>query len=171
MTLEKPLATIEMEDGSKIKIELDSKNAPATVDNFIALANKGFYKGLTFHRVIPNFMIQGGCPLGTGSSGPGYTITGEFKANGFPNEIKHARGVISMARSQAYNSAGSQFFITVEDAPHLDGQYAGFGKVIDGMDTADNIVRTPTDYNDKPVKKQIIKNITIDTGTDGLEKD
>ena len=162
MDRSKPVATIEMEGGGLIKIELDPGNAPHTVQNFIALAEKGFYEGLIFHRVIPGFMIQGGCPLGTGQGGPGYSIRGEFAQNGHNNELVHNRGVISMARSQLPDSAGSQFFITVADAPHLDGQYAAFGTVIEGMDVADRIVKTKRNPQDKPLEEQRIKNVTIE---------
>ena len=137
--------------------------SPNSVRNFIALARAGFYDGLTFHRVIPGFMIQGGCPQGTGTGGPGYTIKGEFAANGFKNDLRHDRGVLSMARAMSPNSAGSQFFIMVEKAPHLDGQYAAFGKVTGGMETADAIVDVPTDFNDKPTTPQRIQSITVDT--------
>ena len=158
-----PTFTITMEDGKVMSGELYPDKAPNSVRNFIALAKSGFYDGLTFHRVIPGFMIQGGCPLGTGTGGPGYTIKGEFSANGFPNDLRHSRGVLSMARAMSPNSAGSQFFIMTDPAPHLDGQYAAFGKVTEGMDTADAIVDVPTDYNDKPTTPQRIKTITIDT--------
>ena len=158
-----PVATIEMEDGRKMVVELYHKTAPNTVNNFIHLAQSGFYDGLTFHRVIPGFMIQGGCPQGTGMGGPGYAIRGEFSGNGFPNELKHERGVLSMARAMSPNSAGSQFFIMVEEAPHLDGQYAAFGKVIEGMETADAIVNQPRDAMDRPRQDQCIKSITVET--------
>ena len=158
-----PTFTITMEDGKVMSGELYPDKAPNSVRNFIALAQSGFYDGLTFHRVIPGFMIQGGCPQGTGTGGPGYTIKGEFNANGFKNDLLHDRGVLSMARAMSPNSAGSQFFIMVEKAPHLDGQYAAFGKVTEGMDTADAIVDVPTDFNDKPKTPPRIKAITIDT--------
>ena len=158
-----PVATIEMEDGGIIKIELYKDTAPNTVKNFVSLINKGFYNGLIFHRVIPGFMIQGGCPQGIGIGGPGYTIKGEFKINGFDNSIKHERGVISMARSGHPDSAGSQFFIMVADSDHLDGQYAAFGKVIEGMETADKIVAAKRNFRDKPKEDQKIKKITVDT--------
>ena len=158
-----PIVTFEMENGDIIKAELYPEIAPNTVNNFVSLVKKGFYNGLIFHRVIPGFMIQGGCPLGTGTGGPGYTIKGEFAANGFQNDLRHSRGVLSMARAMSPNSAGSQFFIMTDPAPHLDGQYAAFGKVTEGMDTADAIVDVPTDYNDKPKTPQRIKTITIDT--------
>ena len=155
------MVIIEMENGAKIKIELDRTAAPNTVNNFLSLANKGFYNGLIFHRVIPGFMIQGGCPDGTGMGGPGYSIKGEFAANGAKNPIKHKRGVISMARAMNPNSAGSQFFIMHQDAPHLDGQYAAFGHVVEGMETVDVIAATPTNFSDRPLDPQRIKSITI----------
>lgn len=167
MTVTKPVATIEMENGGVIKLELDPVSAPNTVRNFIALANSGFYDGLTFHRVIPGFMIQGGCPEGQGTGGPGYNIKGEFADNKHDNPITHQRGVISMARSRHADSAGSQFFIMVDDAPHLDGQYAAFGRVTEGMDSIDQIVNVKRDKNDKPLEEQRIKKITIEAfGTD-----
>lgn len=153
---------IEMENGKKIKIELYPDKAPITVSNFEKLAKEGFYDGLTFHRVISGFMIQGGDPDGTGTGGPGYSIKGEFISNGVKNDIKHERGVISMARSMHPDSAGSQFFIMHKAAPHLDGDYAAFGKVIDGMETVDEIAGCDTDYNDMPVKKQVIKKVTVE---------
>lgn len=155
------MVIIKMENGAKIKIELDRTAAPNTVNNFLSLANKGFYNGLIFHRVIPGFMIQGGCPDGTGMGGPGYSIKGEFAANGVKNPIKHKRGVISMARAMNPNSAGSQFFIMHQDAPHLDGQYAAFGHVVEGMETVDAIAATPTNFSDRPLDPQRIKSITI----------
>ena len=153
--------TIEMENGGIMKGELYPEIAPETVKNFEELANKGFYEGLIFHRVIPGFMIQGGCPVGNGTGGPGYTIKGESAANGFKNDLKHTRGVLSMARAMDPNSAGSQFFVMVEDAPHLDGQYAAFGKVTEGMDTADYIVSRRRDWNDRPLEPQVIKSIDV----------
>ena len=150
-----------MENGGIMKGELYPEIAPATVENFEKLANDGFYDGLTFHRVIPGFMIQGGCPRGNGTGGPGYCIKGEFTMNGFKNDLKHTRGVLSMARAMDPNSAGSQFFVMVEDAPHLDGQYASFGKVTEGMDTADFIVGVRRDWNDKPIMPQVIKTISV----------
>jgi len=159
----KPTATIEMEGGVVIKVELDPDNAPNTVKNFIQLAQKGYYDGLIFHRVIPGFMIQGGCPQGQGTGNPGYAIKGEFAMNGVPNQLKHNRGVISMARSMAPDSAGSQFFITVADAPHLDGQYAAFGRVTEGMEEADKIVAVKRNHQDKPLEAQVIKTIQVDT--------
>lgn len=153
-----------MENGGVMTGELYPDKAPNSVNNFIALAQSGFYNGLTFHRVIPGFMIQGGCPKGTGTGGPGYSIKGEFSGNGFKqNDLVHDRGVLSMARAMAPNSAGSQFFIMVEKAPHLDGQYAAFGKVLEGMDVADAIVSVRTDFQDKPLEPQRIATVTIDT--------
>ena len=159
-----PLVTIEMEDGGVMKGELYPEIAPNTVNNFIALANSGYYDGLIFHRVIPGFMIQGGCPQGTGMGGPGYTIRGEFTSNGFQNDLKHTLGVLSMARTMVPDSAGSQFFIMVADAPHLDRQYAAFGKITENADKAVEISRVPRDmFNDKPKKPQTIKSIRVDT--------
>ena len=158
-----PIVTIEMEDGGIIKAELYPEIAPNTVNNFISLINKGFYNGVIFHRVIPGFMIQGGDPTGTGMGGPGYCIKGEFTMNGFKNDLKHDRGVLSMARTMAPNSAGSQFFIMHENAPHLDGQYASFGKVIEGLDVVDEIANTRTDRADKPKTPQVMKKVTVDT--------
>ena len=153
---------IEMENGNTMAGELYEDIAPITVENFIKLVREGFYNGLKFHRVIPGFMIQGGCPHGTGTGGPGYTIKGEFSSNGIPNDLKHTRGVISMARAMDPDSAGSQFFIMVDDAPYLDGQYAAFGKVTEGMETADRIVNQARNmYNDCPFEDQIIRTITI----------
>ena len=156
-----PIVTIEMENGKKITAELYPDIAPQSVRNFISLANSGFYNGLIFHRVIPGFMIQGGCPQGTGMGGPGWHIKGEFAHNGWNNPIKHTRGVISMARAMDPNSAGSQFFIMHEDAPHLDGDYAAFGHVVNGMDVVDEIAATPTNYADKPLAPQVIKTIRV----------
>ena len=158
-----PIVTIEMENGGIIKAELYPDVAPNSVNNFISLIQKGFYDGLIFHRCIPGFMIQGGCPQGTGMGGPGYSIKGEFTQNGFQNDLLHERGVLSMARAMNPNSAGSQFFIMVEKAPHLDGQYAAFGKVIEGMDVADAIVSAKTDWNDRPREEQKMKKVTVDT--------
>ena len=158
-----PIVTIEMENGGVIKAELFPDTAPNSVNNFISLVRKGFYDGLTFHRVIPGFMIQGGCPQGTGTGGPGYSIKGEFSQNGVKNDLIHDRGVLSMARSMHPNSAGSQFFIMVEKAPHLDGQYAAFGKVIEGMETADAIVAAKRDWNDRPREDQRMKKVTVET--------
>lgn len=160
----KPVATIEMQNGKKIKLELYPDKAPNTVNNFIALANSGFYDGLIFHRVIKGFMIQGGDPAGVGTGGPGYTIKGEFALNGFKgNDIKHSRGVISMARAMSPDSAGSQFFIMHDNASYLDGQYAAFGKVCEGIEVVDEIASVPTSYNDKPKTDQVIKTIRVDT--------
>jgi peptidyl-prolyl cis-trans isomerase len=158
-----PIVTIEMENGDIIKAELYPEIAPNTVKNFISLVKKGYYDGLIFHRVINGFMIQGGCPDGTGMGGPGYSIKGEFAQNGFANDLKHTEGVLSMARSMMPNSAGSQFFIMHKNAPHLDGAYAAFGKVIEGQDIVNKIATTQTDYSDRPLKKQIMKKVTVDT--------
>ena len=158
-----PIVTIETEYGT-IKAELYPEKAPNTVNNFISLVKKGFYDGLTFHRVIPGFMIQGGCPLGTGTGGPGWHIKGEFARNGVPNPIKHTRGVISMARAMDPNSAGSQFFIMHADAPHLDGDYAAFGHVVSGMDAVDEIADTPTDWNDKPRTPVVMATVRVVEG-------
>lgn len=157
-----PVVAILMEDGNTIRIELYPETAPNTVDNFISLVQKGFYNGLIFHRVIPGFMIQGGDPEGSGMGGPGYSIKGEFTSNGFKNELKHTRGVISMARAQDPNSAGSQFFIMHEDAPHLDGKYAAFGRATEGLDTVDKIANARTDYSDKPLDAQRMKSMTVE---------
>ena len=152
---------ITMKNGDQIKAELYPEIAPETVENFLNLIEKKFYNGLTFHRVIKGFMIQGGCPIGNGTGGPGYTIHGEFASNGFKNDLKHTRGVLSLARAMDPNSAGSQFFIMHEDAPHLDGQYAAFGKVTEGIEVVDEIAETPTDMQDKPIEDQIIKTIRL----------
>jgi peptidyl-prolyl cis-trans isomerase B (cyclophilin B) len=157
-----PVVTIKMENGKKIKIELYPEKAPNTVNNFISLVKKGFYDGLCFHRVIAGFMIQGGDPKGNGTGGPGYSIRGEFSKNGFPNKLKHTRGVISMARAMNPNSAGSQFFIMHQDAPHLDGQYAAFGKVVEGIEVVDEIACVKCDFSDKPLDKQVIKSIVVE---------
>ena len=154
---------IVMEDGGVMLAELYPDIAPKTVENFLTLVDEGFYNGLTFHRVIPRFMIQGGCPNGTGMGGPGYSIKGEFTHNGVCNTLKHDRGVLSMARAMDPDSAGSQFFIMVEQAPHLDGEYAAFGKVIEGMEVADRIVEAKRDWNDKPRQPQRMKKVTVDT--------
>lgn len=156
-----PIVKITMKNGQNMEVELYPEVAPVTVENFLKLVNEGFYNGLTFHRVIPGFMIQGGCPQGTGTGGPGHNIKGEFSGNGVPNDIKHDRGVISMARSGQPNSAGSQFFIMVEDSPFLDGQYAAFGKVTTGIETADAVVSVERDRSDKPKKDQVIKKIEV----------
>lgn len=158
-----PIVTIKMNTGDLIKVELYPEIAPNTVNNFISLINKGFYNGVIFHRVISGFMIQGGDPKGVGKGGPGYSIKGEFTKNGFKNNLKHSRGVISMARSMLPNSAGSQFFIMHQNAPHLDGQYASFGKVIEGMEVVDKIASVETDYMDKPLTPQIMQEVTVDT--------
>lgn len=158
-----PVVTFEMENGDVIKAELYPAVAPNTVNNFISLINKGFYNGLIFHRVIRGFMIQGGCPEGSGMGGPGYSVKGEFSQNGFTNQFKHTEGVLSMARAMNPNSAGSQFFIMHKDAPHLDGAYASFGKVIEGMDVVNKIAEVRTDYSDRPMKEQKIKTVTVDT--------
>ncbi|MDO4567529.1 MAG: peptidylprolyl isomerase [Clostridia bacterium] len=154
------MITIEMENGGRIKLELDFASAPNTARNFLSLVQSGFYDGLGFHRIIPGFMIQGGCPNGTGTGGPGYSIRGEFAANGFDNPLKHTRGVISMARSMNPNSAGSQFFIMHADAPHLDGQYAAFGRVVEGMEVVDEIASYPTDRADRPMVSARIERVT-----------
>ncbi len=158
-----PIITITMENGSVMKAELYPEIAPNTVNNFISLVNKGFYNGLIFHRVIQGFMIQGGCPDGTGMGGPGYCIKGEFKANRFQNDLKHTAGVLSMARAMSPNSAGSQFFIMHKDAPHLDGQYAAFGKILEGMDVVNTIAEEDTDYSDRPLDDQRIQTVTVET--------
>ena len=159
----RPLVTITMENDDEILAELYPDIAPNTVSNFIALIQKGHYNGLTFHRVIPGFMIQGGCPQGTGTGGPGYCIKGEFTSNGFDNPLKHERGVLSMARTAVPDSAGSQFFIMTDNSPHLDGDYASFGRVIKGMDVVDAIVAVPTDFRDRPQQEQCMKSVTVDT--------
>ena len=156
-----PVVTFEMEDGSVFKAELYPEIAPNTVNNFVSLVSKGFYDGLIFHRVISGFMIQGGDPKGSGSGGPGYCIKGEFSANGFKNDLKHEKGVLSMARTMAPNSAGSQFFVMHEFSPHLDGQYAAFGKVIEGIDVVDKIASVRTDFNDRPRTPQKMKKVTV----------
>ena len=158
-----PIVTFEMENGGIIKAELYPEIAPNSVNNFISLVKKGFYDGLIFHRVIPGFMIQGGCPEGTGMGNPGYSIKGEFSNNLFKNDLAHDRGVLSMARSMRPNSAGSQFFIMVAKAPHLDGDYAAFGKVIEGMEVADKIVKAKRDWNDRPLEEQKMAKVTVDT--------
>lgn len=162
--MQNPIVTIKMKKGGVIKAELYPEKAPNTVNNFIYLIKKGFYDDLTFHRVIKGFMIQGGDPNGNGTGGPRYTIKGEFTANGFKNDLKHTRGVLSMARSRNPNSAGSQFFIMHQDAPHLDGQYAAFGKVVAGMDVVDKIAAVPTDWNDKPKTPVKMKTVEIIEG-------
>ena len=158
-----PIVTIEMEDGGTIKAELYPEIAPNTVNNFISLINKGYYDGVISHRVIPGFMIQGGDPKGTGTGGPGYSIKGEFTRNGFKNDLKHDCGVLSMARTMMPNSAGSQFFIMHKNSPHLDGQYAAFGKVLEGMEVVDAIANTRRGPNDKPLTPQVMKKVTVET--------
>ncbi len=158
-----PIVTFEMENGDVFKAELYPEIAPNTVNNFISLVKKGYYDGLIFHRVISGFMIQGGDPTGTGSGGPGYSIRGEFTSNGFKNDLSHEKGVLSMARTMAPNSAGSQFFVMHEFSPHLNGQYAAFGKVIEGQDVVDRIATVRTDYNDRPREKQVMKKVTVET--------
>ncbi len=157
-----PIVTIEMENGDQIKVELYKEVAPNTVNNFISLVSKGFYDGLIFHRVIKGFMLQGGCPDGTGMGGPGYQIKGEFSMNRFDNDLKHTAGVISMARSQMPNSAGSQFFIMHKDSPHLDGSYAAFGKLTQGLDVVNKIAEIDTDYSDRPLTPQVMKKVTVE---------
>ncbi len=163
MEKKNPIVTIEMNDGQIIKAELYPEIAPNTVNNFVTLINSGYYNGICFHRVISGFMIQGGDPNGTGTGGPGYSIKGEFTTNGFKNDLKHTRGVLSMARTMMPNSAGSQFFIMHEDAPYLDGQYASFGKVIEGLEVVDSIANCETDWGDRPVEDKIMKKVTVDT--------
>ena len=158
-----PIITITMHNGSVMKGELYPEIAPNTVNNFISLVKKGYYNGLIFHRVIPGFMIQGGCPDGTGMGGPGYSIKGEFTQNGFKNDLKHTKGVLSMARTMAPNSAGSQFFIMHQTSPHLDGAYAAFGKITEGLDVIDAIAGVRTDFRDRPLEDQVIKSMEIDT--------
>ena len=160
-----PVVTITMDNGDVMKAELYPQIAPNTVNNFISLVNKGFYDGKIFHRVISGFMIQGGCPNGNGMGGPGYSIKGEFSQNGFKNDLKHTAGVLSMARSMMPDSAGSQFFIMHATSPHLDGAYAGFGKVTEGMDVVNKIADVQTDYNDRPMKEQKIKSMTVEPET------
>ncbi len=157
-----PIVTIKIKGMGDIKAELYPQIAPITVENFVKLAGSGFYNGLTFHRIIPGFMIQGGDPEGTGMGGPGYSIKGEFSSNGFPNSLNHSRGVLSMARSMMPDSAGSQFFIMHEDAPHLDGQYAAFGKVIEGIEVVDKVAAVKTDYNDKPLEPVVIEIMSVE---------
>lgn len=158
-----PIVRITMDSGKTIRLELYPEIAPITVENFLDLVNKGFYNGLTFHRIIPGFMIQGGDPSGNGTGGPGYSIKGEFKSNGVNNTMKHERGVISMARAFDPNSAGSQFFIMHKDAPHLDGEYAAFGKVIEGLDTLDEIASVETGFQDAPVKKVVMEKVEVES--------
>ena len=161
--MKNPIITITMENGDVMKAELYPEVAPNTVNNFLSLVGKGFYDGLIFHRVIKGFMIQGGCPDGTGMGGPGYTIKGEFSQNGFQNDLRHTPGVLSMARAMHPDSAGSQFFIMHETSPHLDGAYAAFGQIIEGMDVVNKIAEVRTDYSDRPMKEQKIKRMTAET--------
>lgn len=163
MAEKNPIVTIEIAGGGSVKAELYPDIAPNTVNNFISLIKKGYYDGLTFHRIISGFMIQGGCPDGTGMGGPGYSIKGEFALNGVENNLKHTEGVLSMARSQMPDSAGSQFFIMHQTSPHLDGAYAAFGKVIEGMDVVNRIAETATDYSDSPLEDQVMQSVTVDT--------
>ncbi|MBO5246886.1 MAG: peptidylprolyl isomerase [Eubacterium sp.] len=163
MSNQNPIVTIEMENGDVMKAELYPEIAPNTVNNFISLIQKGYYDGVIFHRVIPGFMIQGGDPDGTGMGGPGYSIKGEFSHNGFTNDLKHTPGVLSMARTMIPDSAGSQFFIMHETSPHLDGEYAAFGKVIEGLEVVDKIARVKTDYSDRPMEEQKMAKVTVDT--------
>lgn len=158
-----PIVTITMENGDVMKLELYPDIAPISVNNFISLINKGYYNGLIFHRVIKGFMLQGGCPEGSGMGGPGYSIKGEFSANGVENSLKHTEGVLSMARSMNPNSAGSQFFIMHKTSPHLDGSYAAFGKIVEGMDIVNKIAGVRTDFSDKPLEKQVMKSVTVET--------
>ncbi|BDF32664.1 peptidyl-prolyl cis-trans isomerase [Lachnospiraceae bacterium] len=162
-----PIVTFEMDNGDVMKAELYPDIAPNTVNNFISLVRKGYYDGLIFHRVISGFMIQGGCPDGTGTGGPGYNIKGEFSQNGFTNDLKHGEGVLSMARAMHPDSAGSQFFIMHKNSPHLDGAYAAFGKIIEGMDVVNKIAATDTDYSDRPLEEQKMKKVTVET--DGVD--
>lgn len=168
--MKNPIVTITMQNNKQIQIELYPDVAPNTVRNYISLINNGFYNGLTFHRIIRGFMIQGGCPQGTGVGNPGYSIKGEFTQNGFRNNLKHERGVISMARALNPNSAGSQFFIMHDDAPHLDGAYAAFGKVTDGMKVVDEIADEYTDYNDRPFEPIVMKSVTVETFGENYEE-
>lgn len=161
--MKNPIVTFEMESGKTFKAELYPEIAPNTVKNFISLVNKGFYNGLNFHRVIYGFMIQGGCPEGTGMGGPGYSIKGEFSANGFKNDLKHTEGVLSMARSMMPDSAGSQFFVMHKTSSHLDGQYAAFGKVIEGLEVVNEIAEVDTDFQDRPLDSQVMKSVTAET--------
>ena len=161
--MENPIVTFEMENGDIMKAELYPEIAPNTVNNFVSLVKRGYYDGLILHRVISGFMIQGGCPDGTGMGGPGYNIKGEFSQNGFDNDLKHTEGVLSMARAMHPDSAGSQFFIMHKNSPHLDGSYAAFGKVIEGMDVVNKIADAETDYNDRPLKEEKMKKVTVDT--------
>lgn len=168
--MKNPIVTIEMENGGVIKAELYPEIAPNTVDNFIHLINMGFYDDLIFHRVIPGFMIQGGCPEGNGMGNPGYSIKGEFSKNGFKNDLKHTEGVLSMARAMSPDSAGSQFFIMTENAPHLDGSYAAFGKVIEGIEFVHDVENVKTDYNDAPLVPEVIESMTVDLNGESMEE-
>lgn len=168
--MKNPVVTITMEDGGVIRAELYPETAPNTVRNFISLVKKGYYDGLIFHRVIEDFMIQGGCPQGNGMGGPGYSIKGEFSENGFTNDLKHERGVVSMARTMVPDSAGSQFFIMHRDIPDLDGKYAAFGKVTEGMDVVDQIAQVRVDYNDRPLKAQRMSTVVVDTFEEEYEE-
>lgn len=163
MEVKNPIVTIKLNGNKLIKVELYPNVAPNTVNNFISLVERGYYNGICFHRVINGFMIQGGCPNGTGTGGPGYSIKGEFTSNGFKNDLKHTRGVISMARTMMPNSAGSQFFIMHENSPHLDGQYASFGKVIEGIEVVDEIANVKTDWSDRPYEDQVMTEVTVET--------
>ncbi len=165
-----PVVTFEMENGDIMKAELYPELAPNTVKNFVSLVSKGYYDGLIFHRVIRGFMIQGGCPEGTGTGGPGYNIKGEFSQNGFENDLAHDPGVLSMARAMHPDSAGSQFFIMHEKSPHLDGAYAAFGKIIEGMDVVNKIAETPTSWGDKPMEPQVMKRVTVETFGEAYEE-
>ncbi len=165
-----PVVTFEMENGDIMKAELYPELAPNTVKNFVSLVSKGYYDGLIFHRVIRGFMIQGGCPEGTGTGGPGYNIKGEFSQNGFENDLAHDPGVLSMARAMHPDSAGSQFFIMHEKSPHLDGAYAAFGKIIEGMDVVNKIAETPTSWGDKPIEPQVMKRVTVETFGEAYEE-
>lgn len=167
--MKNPIVTFEMENGDIFKAELYPDIAPNTVRNFVSLASKEYFDGLIFHRVIAGFMIQGGDPTGTGMGGPGYSIKGEFAGNGFKNDLRHTAGVLSMARSMNPDSAGSQFFVMHKDAPHLDGQYAAFGKVIEGMENVNKIAETRTDYNDRPMTPQVMKKVTVETFGEAVE--
>ena len=162
-TVKNPIVTIEMANGRIMKVELYPEIAPNTVNNFISLVKKGFYNGLIFHRVIPDFVIQAGCPNGNGMGGPGYSIKGEFNSNGFKNSLKHDKGVISMARAQAKDSGGSQFFLMAEKVSSLDGQYAAFGKIVEGLEIIEEIVSVKTDMNDRPMEPQVMANVTVET--------
>ena len=165
-----PIVTMKIKDRGTVKIELYKDLAPNTVKNFISLIDKNFYDGLTFHRIIKGFMIQGGCPEGTGMGNPGYSIKGEFAKNGFKNDLKHTEGVLSMARAMSPDSAGSQFFIMTENAPHLDGSYAAFGKVIEGIEFVHDVENVKTDYNDAPLVPEVIESMTVDLNGESMEE-